>query len=545
MLLAVGSALVVGLGGAVVALSMLGSANQPRAAVAPHFVDETRSAGLQHTYDGPFEFAVGGGVAVFDCNGDGKPDLYLTGGARPAALYRNDSPVGGALRFTQLHDAAAELTAVNGAYPIDIDGDGIVDLVVLRNGGNVLLRGLGGCRFERANQRWSLDGGNAPTNAFSATWEGNAKLPTLAFGNYVHPELTDPHRLCFDNQLIRPAPSGAGYAAPIPLAPGWCALSMLFSDWSRTGRRDLRISNDRHYYQPNDGEEQLWRVVPGQAPRLYTAADGWSLVQVEGMGIASYGLTGDGIPEYYLTSQAANRLQQLESGASGPTYQEIGGKLGVTASRPFTGGDTRPSTAWHPEFVDVNNDGLIDLFVSKGNVDNQPDYAARDPSNLFLGQADGTFREAADVAGILSYDRGRGAALADFNLDGLPDLIEVNYGAPTRLWRNVGSGDATRPVAMGSWLGLRLVQPGANRDAIGSWIEVRIGARVLRREVTIGGGHAGGQLGWIHFGLGTAQEAQVRVVWPDGAASGWTTIAANRFGIVDRGKGAIAEWRPN
>ena len=79
---------------------------------------------------------------------------------------------------------------------------------------------------------------------------------------------------------------------------------MLFSDWDRSGRRDLRVSNDRHYYSElGDGQEQLWRFAPGEAPRLYTADDGWVTVQIWGMGIGSYDVTGDGYPEAYLTSQ--------------------------------------------------------------------------------------------------------------------------------------------------------------------------------------------------------------------------------------------------
>ena len=66
---------------------------------APHFVDETAASGVDVTYDGPYPFAVGGGVAVLDCDEDGRPDLYLAGGSAPASLYRNVSPVGGALRF--------------------------------------------------------------------------------------------------------------------------------------------------------------------------------------------------------------------------------------------------------------------------------------------------------------------------------------------------------------------------------------------------------------------------------------------------------------
>jgi hypothetical protein len=516
----------------------------PVALGAPHFIDETASAGIDHVYGGGFEFAVGGGVAVLDCNGDGKPDLYLAGGSNPAALYRNDSPVGGALRFTRLPDPTTDLTGVIGAYPIDIDGDGITDLVVLRHGENVILRGLGDCRFERANERWGLSAGTSITTAFSATWEAGATLPTLAMGNYANPASNDPHHLCFENELFRPASTAARYGRPIPLTPSWCALSMLFSDWNRSGRMDLRVSNDAHYYLPSEGQEQLWRMAPGEPPSLYNADDGWVTVQVQGMGIASYDLTGDGYPEVFLTSQADNRLQMLAAGPSRPTYRDIGQRRGVNAAQPFTGGDARPSTAWHAQFEDINNDGFVDLLITKGNVTDQPEYAQRDPSDLLLGQPDGTFRETADAAGILSFDRARGAALADFNLDGMLDLIVVNYGAPVRVWRNVGTGDASHPRAMGHWLALRILQPSPNVDAIGAWVEVRVGECIQRRELTVGGGHAGGQLGWTHFGLGDPDGADVRVVWPGGETGPWLHVRANQFVVVRRGDGEAHPWSP-
>ena len=510
---------------------------------APHFVDATVAAGIDHVYDGGSTYSVGGGVAVFDCNGDGKPDMYLAGGSNPAALYRNDSTIGGALRFTALHDPATDLTGVIGAYALDIDGDGIVDLVVLRVGDSVLLRGLGNCRFERANERWSFAGGtNAWTTAFSATWEGANTLPTLAVGHYLGLDASGKPTTCADNALFRPAAAGTGYLPPIPLTPGYCTLSLLFSDWDRSGRRDLRASNDRHYYV--DGEEQLWHIAPGGPPRLYTAADGWAPMQIAGMGIASYDLTGDGYPDIFLTSQADNKLQTLTTGPGQPTYRDVALQRGITAARPFTGGDVLPSTAWHPEFQDVNNDGFIDLFVSKGNVSAQPDFATKDPSDLFLGQAGGSFQEAADAAGIVSYARGRGAALADFNLDGMLDLVVVNYGQPVQLWQNMGFGDAVHPAPMGNWLAAKLAQPGPDRDAIGAWIEVRIGDTTLRREVTVGGGHASGELGWLHFGLGPTRDADVRIQWPDGTLGPWQHVTANQFVTVDRSTGQVNPWRP-
>ncbi len=538
------AAVVVVVGGATVVATSLAKRTPTVALGAPHYVDETKAAGVDHVYDGGDTFSVGGGVAVFDCDGDGRQDMYLAGGSRPAALLRNQSPVGGALRFTPVDDPAAELQDVTGAYPFDLDGDGNVDLAVLRVGQMQLLRGLGACRFQPANAPLAFAAGNGWVTAFAAQWEAGASLPTLAIGRYLGLDRSGiPTSSCATNELVRPATTGSTYAAPLTLEPGYCALSMLFSDWDRSGRRDLRVSNDRHYYDQATGQEQLWRITPGAPPRLYTDADGWVQVQIEGMGIASYDLTGDGYPEVYLTSQAANRLQTLTAGASAPTYRDIGYKRGVNATTPFTGGDVLPSTAWHPEFEDVNNDGFIDLFVSKGNVNTQGEYATKDPSNLLLGQADGTFTEAADAAGILSFDRGRGAALVDFNVDGLLDLVEVNYGQPVRLWRNAGSGTSAAPAALGNWLALRVSEPGPNRDAIGGWLEVRVGDVVERRELTVGGGHGGGQLGWIHFGLGPASDAQVRVTWPDGTAGPWQDVRANQFDIVARDVG-VRTWAP-
>ncbi len=522
------------------------STDAPGAALpAPRFVDEAAPAGIDHQYDGESDFFVGGGVAAFDCNGDGRDELYFAGGERRAALYRNDSPPGGALAFTHLPDDETDLERVTGAYPLDMDSDGNPDLAVLRHGASVLLRGLGDCRFERANEAWGFDGGDAWTTAFSATWESTNAWPTIAVGNYLEEFSADSGARCSDHELIRPADDGSGFGTSTVLRPGWCALSMLFSDWDRSGRRDLRVSNDRHYYtDASDGEEQLWRVEAGEAPRLYTEDEGWQTVRVWGMGIATADLTGDGMPEYYLTSQGDNKLQVLADGPSEPRYRDIALESGATANRPYAGDLTMPSTAWHAQFDDVNNDGYLDLFVSKGNVEAMPDYAARDPSNLLLGQADGTFVEGAEAAGIVSYARARGAALADLNLDGLLDLVVVNRRENVLLWRNVGAGDAAEPEPMGHWIAIRLEQPAPNSDAIGAWIEVRTGERTAAREVTMGGGHVGGQLGWIHAGLGGQDRAEVRIQWPDGEIGPWMPVTADQFVVLERGATAARMWAP-
>jgi hypothetical protein len=342
---------------------------------------------------------------------------------------------------------------------------------------------------------------------------------------------------CADDRLIRPANGGLTYGSAIALSPSFCTLSMLFSDWDRSGRRDLRVSNDRHYYR--DGEEQLWRIEPGLPPRPYGREDGWQPVHIWGMGIASQDLTGDRYPEVYLTSQGDNKLQTLADGAAQPRYVDIALRRGVTAHRPYAGDETLASTAWHPAFEDVNNDGFIDLFVSKGNVELQTEYATKDPSNLLIGQPDGIFVEGAIKAGIVHFDRGRGAALVDFNLDGQLDLVQVVRREPVRVWRNVGTGTAQQPASMGHWLAVDLEQDAANHDAVGAWIAVRADGRETEREVTVGGGHASGSAVPVHFGLGAAGAVELRVTWPDGEVGPWLPVDADRIVTVRRGATAV------
>ena len=520
-----------------VAAAPLWSAEPP---AVPRFVEETDSAGLQSRFDGDFEFQVGGGVATFDCDGDGLPEVYVTGGVNKAKFYRNISTRGGPIKL-QEERSGLELTGANGAYPLDIDGDGRVDLVVLRVGEVQAFRGLGGCKFERATDKWNLRSANAWHSAFSATWERGQPWPTLAIGTYVDRSKADfPWGSCTSGAVLRPAAGGKAFANPLELAPGHCALSMLFSDWNRSGEAALRVSNDREYYK--GGQEQLWKIAPAQAPQLYTPEQGWKPLQIWGMGIASHDLDGDGKPEVYLTSMADNKLQKLEGDGSRPNFGDIAFKRGVTAHRPYVGGDIHPSTAWHAQFADVNHDGLADLFVVKGNVASMPDFAMLDPNNLLLQNSDGQFVEAGQLSGIASYKRGRGGMLVDLNADGMLDMLVVNRWDKAQLWRNVGSGTADKPQPMGGWRQLRLIQSGGNRDAIGAWVEVDLGARTIRQELTVGGGHASGHLGWMHFGLGAAQSVKLRVLWPQGSWGPWLTAASGGFYAVDRQNG-ISAWK--
>ncbi|MCX7349747.1 MAG: CRTAC1 family protein, partial [Alphaproteobacteria bacterium] len=346
---------------------------------------------------------------------------------------------------------------------------------------------------------------------------------------------------CTPNVLHRPKPGAKGFDAPIELKSSHCPLSMLFTDWNNSGSADLRMANDREYYE--GGQEQMWQVRRGEPLKLYSKADGWAYLRIWGMGLAGYDLDGDGFQEYAITSMADNKLQTLkeppkDGAVPKPTFKDVAWPKGVTAHRPFMGTDLKPSTAWHVDFQDVNNDGLADLFIAKGNVSAMPDFAMKDPNNLLVQGKDGKFIEMADKAGVASTETSRGGALVDFNLDGLVDLLVINRNSPSQIWRNVTPG-------AGNWVELRLSEPGSNINAIGAMVEVKTDLGTQTREITSGGGHVSGQSGWVHFGIGGAKTAQVRVRWPGEDWGKPYAVVANSFAILDQMAAATTPWQPS
>ncbi|MEM7256228.1 MAG: CRTAC1 family protein [Pseudomonadota bacterium] len=521
----------------------------------PRFEETAIAAGIDHEYTGPWEYFVGGGVAVLDCNGDYKPDLFFAGGDSAAALYVNESVAGGALKFEHKADyLGIALKAVTGAYPLDVDNDGDMDLAIMRVGKNRLLRGNGDCTFDHDFVPFQLTTNSNWTTAFSAHFEPTSPYPTLVFGNYVDRIAPgSPWGTCDDHDLYKPIdsrgtlnPDKPLYPEPRALTPGYCALSMLFTDWNRSGRNSLRVTNDRQYHR--GGEEQLWHFEAGAQPRLYTKREGWQKVVIWGMGIASGDLNADGFPEYALTSMGDTKLQQLELDVfeenGWPQYRDIAYENGATAHRPYTGDDLKPSTGWHAEFDDVNNDGLLDLFIAKGNVEQMPDFASFDPDNLLLAKHDGGFYEAGLQSGIALPTRGRGGALTDLNHDGLLDLVVVNRDSNVSMFQNTGAifGNRSRPT--GNWLQIKLKQNGINRNAVGAKVSVKSGNATRTRTVQVGGGHASGDSGFIHVGLGVAERASIRVQWPDGQWSAAFRAFANNFLIIERNSADPVYWYP-
>ncbi len=521
---------------------------------APVFNERAAASGLDHRFDADGDFVVGGGAAAFDCDGDGDLDVAVAGGLAPMAVFENRTSPGAAPRFTEVPAGLAELgdrtRRVTGVYAIDLDNDRAVDLVATRFGENLILRNRGGCAFEEVSRDWGLTATGTWTTAFAAAWIGDARYPTLLFANYVRRDRPLEKRgNCEPSVIVRPRAGTGGprYGAPEPVLPSSCALSIRQVDWcgpiaagsaaGSVAATDFWIANDRQYADP-DSEEQLLSVGPDSA-RLYTRADGWAAHRIWGMGVAAADVDGDGRVEVAVTNMAENQFFVLAEPETGrPAFANAAWQRGAAAQRPYTGGDTRPSTSWHSAFEDLNNDGRLDLLIVKGNVAAMPQFAAFDPDSLLLGRGDGRFVEAGAEAGIALDRIGRGGAVFDADGDGCLDILVVNRNGPLSFFH---ADCAALPPA----IDLVLEQDDANRDAVGARIEITAAGQRLDRSIAIGGGHGGSSLAPFHIGAPEAGSAQVRVRWPDGSLSGPVPFSAGEVYRWRRGDPAPVAVRPH
>ena len=241
-------------------------------------------SGVDHTYDGRLPvFGRGRRRGASTATATVAPTSSRRW-ERPAALYRNDSPSG---RTAAVRDGRRPGEPISTGVPAPTRSTSTA--TGSRRPGRPARRrerrssaGSAGAGSNGRTRRWAFAGGDAITTAFSATWEGVGAAADPRVRQLRRPTPTTRIPITLRRQRALPArrPSRRPVRAPIPLTPGFCALSMLFSDWDRSGRRDLRISNDRQYYSDWRRAGPALAHRAGEPPRLYTAADGWVTVRI-------------------------------------------------------------------------------------------------------------------------------------------------------------------------------------------------------------------------------------------------------------------------
>ena len=153
----------------------------------------------------------------------------------------------------------------------------------------------------------------------------------------------------------------------------------------------------------------------------------------------------------YLTSMFGNRLETLVDGPARPQFENIARERGVESGRPVAGDDERPSTSWHPEFEDVNNDGPRRPVRLQGQPRRHARSRHRRPQQPAAGRTPtGASSSAPRRPASSTSPAHAGRRVVDLNLDGLLDIVEVNLGEPVEVWRNVGAGASDDARADGS-----------------------------------------------------------------------------------------------
>jgi len=472
----------------------------------------------------------GGGVALFDADGDADMDLLLViPGAWPEAgvpgggtnrLYRNDD---GVLVDVTVGSGVDIDGWCNGVAVGDVDADGDRDLYLTRLGGNVLLRNLGGCRFEPVDDAAGAAGG-ADEWSTSAVFvdldrDGDADLYVtnyLAFDPADPPMHGEDGLICtWQGQVVMCGPQGlpaqadrfflneggrfreATAESGLSVTAGY-GLGVIDGDWNDDGWPDLYVSNDsmanRLFLSRGDGTLRDAGTTSGAA----LSARGR---EQAGMGIASGDADGDGDEDLLVTNFA------LEPNAF---YVNEGGGVFNDRSDPAgLGGPSRPMLGWGAAFLDADLDGVLDLLAANGHVYSQADVSGSgttfaQPDMLWFGLGQGNFRRAPWAGDTPAVSRA--LATGDIDGDGLPDLVITHLaGAPTLLR---GTADASRSLQVQV-----LGRPG-NPDGVGTQLRLVDAEGEQHRRVRVSAGFQACSDPRPVFAYRGA--ATLEVVFPDG-----------------------------
>lgn len=525
----------------------------PASGETPWFEDVAAEVGVVFTHqDGrsgryyPIETVASGG-GWLDIEGDGDYDLYLINGAATPGghgaegarnrLFENrDGRFVDATEHSGLGDRGYGMGMCVG----DSDGDGVLDLLVTNFGPDRLLRGLGDGRFtERAAAAGVADAGWSVSCAFGdLDGDGDLDLyvsryldfdfahnpactePALSLRDYCHPARYRglPDRL-YINQgdgTFREQARARGIAQGVRER----GLGVALSDLDQDGDLDIVVANDEspNRLYRNDGEAYFEDVAMLAGTAVSAAGEAQA-----GMGIAIGDVDGDGMEELFITNYAleSNVLyRNLGDGLFGERTRAAG--LATASYRPL---------GWGTAFLDVDNDGDLDLAVANGHVmahiaRQVPGQHSAQPNQLFLNDGSGRFVET-DAGPAFSRARvSRALAVADFDDDGRLDLLITNTNGTAEVLRN-------RHRTAHHWLGLALEGAAGNRLAIGARATVRAGARAQVRAVSSGGGVLAQSDLRLHFGLGSfAGPVQVEIRWTRARQQTFTVERLDRYVAV-------------
>jgi hypothetical protein len=311
---------------------------------------------------------------------------------------------------------------------------------------------------------------------------------------------------------------------------GYYGLGVVWSDFNNTGRPDIYVANDStpNFLYKNNGNGKFTDV--GLESGTAVSSDGSEQGSM-GVAIGDYNHTGRF--SIYVTN-FADENNALYKNNGNYDFSDVSYDAGV-------GLPTLPWVKWGDAFVDLDNDGWLDLISVNGQVypqvDSLPSGARyRQPKNLFMNQHDGTFCDAGQQAGAALQEPrvSRGLAVADLFNDGNVDVVVSDIDGSPMILRNQG-------IPGTHWVSFELAGTKSNRLALGVRVTVIAGGMTQTDEVRSGGSYLSQNDLRLHFGLGKATKIDsVEVRWTSGAVEKLNNLTADHFYSVLEGSGVVA-----
>jgi hypothetical protein len=555
-----------------VALSIAQTKVAPPAPAAPiaNFIDVAEKAGLtmQDIFGGVdtkkyIIETTGTGVAIFDYDNDGWPDIFLVNGTRlegfPSAqapsnhLYRNNHDG----TFTDVTVKAGLVASGwgQGVCVGDYDNDGWQDLYVTYYGKNRLYHNQGGVFAEVAEKAGVAGSGKAwGTGCAFVDYDRDGRLD-LVVANYVDFDLTatpapgERPTCIWKGVPVMCGPRGLPGAknilyhnrgdgsfedvtvkAHIDRTDGHYAFSVSTLDFDEDGWPDIFVACDSTpsilYRNNHDGTFTDVAVTAGAAFN----EDGR---EQAGMGSTIADYNGDGHLDIFKTNFSDDTSTLYRNDGDG-TFTDATSAAGLGLYTQYLG--------WGTMFLDFDNDGWPDLILVNGHVYPEVDSQHlgsnyKEPRILYHNNGDGTFSDVSASAGtgVTTASSSRGLAVGDLWNDGRLSIVVSNMNAPPSLLVN-------QIRNANHWIAIRTVGTKSNRDGIGARIRVKVGARILVNEVRSGSSYISNSDMRVHFGLGAATKVEwVEIRWPSGTVERFADVAVDRIQLVTEGSGAAVD----